>query len=82
MYRIKEERKGLTPTEKRLMEFLLYGLSNKEIGEKMFISVSTVKKHMESIFYKLNVHNRLQAIVKFYINPDIDFLEQKTLLED
>lgn len=59
--------KRITATEKEILEYLVLGMKNKEIAKKMLISVSTVKKHLESIYYKLGVHNRMQAIYKAFI---------------
>ena len=38
------------------------GLSNQEIADIMFVSLSTIKKHSNNIYGKLNVKNRTQAI--------------------
>ncbi len=38
------------------------GLSNKEIGEKLFISESTIKTHVSNLLVKLNAKQRTQAI--------------------
>ncbi|MFC0603695.1 response regulator transcription factor [Winogradskyella pulchriflava] len=38
------------------------GLSNKEIGEKLFVSESTVKTHVSNLLYKLNAKRRTQAL--------------------
>lgn len=38
------------------------GLSNKEIGEKLFVSVSTVKTHVSNLLSKLNAKRRTQAL--------------------
>jgi DNA-binding NarL/FixJ family response regulator len=40
------------------------GLSNKEIADKLFISVRTVKAHMTSIFSKTGFRDRLELAVK------------------
>lgn len=40
------------------------GLSNQEIGEKLNISISTVKTHTSNLFSKLGVQRRTQAIIK------------------
>ena len=55
----------LTQREEEIMELLIEGQSNPEISKKLFISVHTVKAHIESIYYKLNVSNRVQAAVKY-----------------
>jgi DNA-binding CsgD family transcriptional regulator len=52
---------------KREFEVLLLinqGLSNQEIAEKLFVSISTVKTHTSNLFAKLDVKRRTQAIQK------------------
>lgn len=51
----------LTPREQQVMRLLIGGLSNPEIATKLGISVSTVKTHLENAYFKLGVHNRVQA---------------------
>jgi DNA-binding NarL/FixJ family response regulator len=51
----------LTPREKQILEGLAAGLSNKEIGEKLFLSEKTVKHYMTNILQKLQVRNRVEA---------------------
>jgi len=53
----------LTPREQEILRYLPYGLTNKEIAQALFISEKTVKSHLNSIFKKLNVTRRLQAIL-------------------
>jgi len=53
----------LTPREQEILRYLAYGLTNKKIAQALFISEKTVKSHLNSIFKKLNVTRRLQAIL-------------------
>ena len=53
----------LSRAERAVYGALHRGLSNREIAEELDISVNTVKFHVSSIFAKLGVHNRTQAIV-------------------
>ncbi len=51
----------LTEREREILENLAGGLSNKEIGEKLFLSEKTVKHYMTNILQKLQVRNRVEA---------------------
>jgi len=51
----------LTAREREILESLAAGLSNKEIGEKLFLSEKTVKHYMTNILQKLQVRNRVEA---------------------
>ncbi len=57
------QKKGLTPREKEVLSLLTTGCTNKEIAKALFISEKTVKSHLNSIFRKLDVTRRLQAIL-------------------
>lgn len=57
------QNKGLTPREKEVLCLLTTGCTNKEIAQALFISEKTVKSHLNSIFRKLDVTRRLQAIL-------------------
>ena len=52
----------LTVRELNVLSFLAQGRSNKEIAMKLYISETTVKSHLRSIFTKLNVLSRTEAI--------------------
>ncbi|WP_144283662.1 response regulator [Chryseobacterium echinoideorum] len=55
----------LTGREKEVLELLAEGLLYKEIADKKFISIDTVKKHVGNIYRKLHVSNKVEAINKF-----------------
>ncbi|MBK8698111.1 MAG: response regulator transcription factor [Saprospiraceae bacterium] len=58
------EKTGLTKRELEILNLMAGGKSNQEIAETIFISLSTVKTHVASIFAKLDVKRRTQAIEK------------------
>lgn len=53
----------LTQRETEILELLATGMSNKEIGEKLFLTEKTVKHYVTNILQKLQVHNRVEAAV-------------------
>ena len=55
---------SLTEREKTVLLYLGKGLKNSEISEKLNISVHTTKAHLEAMYEKLSVNNRLQAVIK------------------
>jgi len=55
---------GLTPREREVLRLAKIGLTNEEIGLKLHISKATVKKHLENVFKKVQVTNRVELIHK------------------
>ena len=53
----------LSCRENEILRFLASGLKNREIAENLFISEKTVKTHLNSIYRKLNVASRSQAVI-------------------
>jgi DNA-binding NarL/FixJ family response regulator len=53
---------GLTPREQEILGLIAQGLSNREIGEKLFVSENTVKTHSSRLFEKMQVNRRVQAV--------------------
>ncbi len=53
---------GLTNRETQILEQLAAGRNYQEIAENLFISPSTVRKHIENIYQKLQVHNKVEAV--------------------
>jgi two-component system response regulator DegU len=65
--------KTLTRREMEILRLVAEGLTNEEIGKKIFISEKTVKTHLTNIFDKLKVNNRFKAallIMGHSSNPD------------
>jgi DNA-binding NarL/FixJ family response regulator len=54
----------LSERETEILKFLATGISNKEIAEKLCLSLRTVKAHMSNIFTKMNVASRSEALVE------------------
>ena len=53
----------LTERERDVLRLLVAGLANREIGERLFLSPETVKTHLRSIYRKLGVAGRTQAVI-------------------
>ncbi len=58
-----DELKSLTAQERRILELVAEGLTNRQIGEKLFLAEKTVKNYMSSILAKLGLERRTQAAV-------------------
>jgi DNA-binding NarL/FixJ family response regulator len=55
---------GITQREHEILGLIAEGLSNREIGERLFVSENTVKTHSSRLFVKLGVNRRVQAVQK------------------
>lgn len=53
---------GMSNREYEVLELLAQGLSNQEIAEKLFVSMSTVKTHVSNVLAKLDASRRTQAV--------------------
>jgi DNA-binding NarL/FixJ family response regulator len=64
--REREDRRAiesLSPREREVLQLLAEGLGSSEIAGRLYISLRTERNHVASIFAKLGVHSRLQAVV-------------------
>ncbi len=55
---------GISQRELEVLNLISEGLSNQEIGEQLFVSESTIKTHVSSLFVKLDVKRRTQAVTR------------------
>jgi DNA-binding CsgD family transcriptional regulator len=63
---------SLSEREEEVSRLLIKGETNYEIGQKLFISVNTVKSHIKNIYHKLSVSNRIQLIHLIQENSDLE----------
>jgi DNA-binding NarL/FixJ family response regulator len=52
---------ALTPQERRILELIGEGMTNRQIGERMFLAEKTVKNYVSTLFAKLGMERRTQA---------------------
>ncbi|MPR32577.1 response regulator transcription factor [Salmonirosea aquatica] len=55
----------LTPREREILEKLSKGHSHKEVATELFVSPTTVRKHIFNIYEKLQVHSKVEAVNKY-----------------
>ena len=58
-----DELKSLTAQERRILELVAEGLTNRQIGERLFLAEKTVKNYMSNVLSKLGLERRTQAAV-------------------
>lgn len=58
----------LSKRELEILQLLANGLRNFEVAERLFISNATVKKHIENIYNKLQIHSRAELVNWYHIN--------------
>jgi DNA-binding NarL/FixJ family response regulator len=56
---------SLTRREQDVLEMAALGLTNREVGERLHVSVHAVKFHLASVYRKLKVANRTEAVVAY-----------------
>ena len=54
----------LSKRELEVLKLMAEGLTHRQAAEKLFISPDTVRKHLQNIYSKLNVSNKIEAINK------------------
>jgi DNA-binding CsgD family transcriptional regulator len=61
----RDEDLRLTAREREVLAWVARGKTNPEIAQLLWITPGTVRKHLDNIFGKLNVHTRTAAAVRF-----------------
>ena len=61
----------LTDREREIVTLVTQGLKNKEVGDRLFISETTVRHHLTTIFNKLSISSRFELIAYVHANGDI-----------
>ncbi|HYH33679.1 MAG TPA: response regulator transcription factor, partial [Nocardioides sp.] len=57
---------GLTPRELEVLGLLARGLTNQEVSRRLFVSEATTKTHVSNILAKLQITDRVQAVIVAY----------------
>ena len=55
---------ALSKRESEILQYIASGYNNQEIADKLFLSLNTVKTHLNNIYIKLDVNSRTQAALK------------------
>jgi DNA-binding NarL/FixJ family response regulator len=55
----------LSAREREVLELVVHGFSNKEIADRLSVTVEAVRWHLKHIYHKLHVHSRTEAALKF-----------------
>lgn len=58
-----DELSGLTPQERKILDLIAEGLTNRQIGERMFLAEKTVKNYVSNLLSKLGMSRRTEAAV-------------------
>ena len=69
---------GLTERELVVLTYSLKGKSNRDIAEKLFVTLSSIKAHIHNLLEKTNTKTKQELIAKFYcmlLNTKIDDID-------
>lgn len=63
---------GLTRSQLRVAKYVLSGLRDQEIADKLFVCIKTIKFHTHAIYKKTGVKSRSELIVRYFSNKSIE----------
>ncbi len=69
MGRSSVETENLTDREQEILALLAKGFYDKELAEKLFLSIKTVRTHLRNIYKKLHVRSRTEAVLRYLQKP-------------
>jgi len=61
---LEDETDKLSKREYEILEYIVKGITHKQIADKLFISPKTVRTHLRNIYQKLHVHSKTEAVSK------------------
>jgi DNA-binding NarL/FixJ family response regulator len=64
--KVKQKKEILSDRENEVLQLLADGLLYKEIAERLYIGHGTVRQHIHNIYEKLHVHNRTEAVNRYF----------------
>lgn len=65
-----DELRSLSQREAEVLGLIARGLSNKEVGERLSLSVETIRSYLKSIYTKMHVHSRTEAVAKYLTDSE------------
>ncbi len=66
----------LSPAERAVFDLYMEGYTGKEIAEKLYLSINTIKTHNKRIFEKMNVSSRNELMLYFKMMKEINSNKQ------
>ena len=67
---VDERLASLTPQERRILDLIADGLTNKEIAEQLYLAPKTVKNYVSNVLMKTGMRGRTEAAVYLATHPD------------
>ena len=81
MEKKKDTKVHFTSREKDIMSLLLFGLTNREIADKLIVTTHTVRVILEHIYEKTSCHTRVQLVVYILKNKIMEIPDTDNILQ-
>ena len=66
----------LSPAERTVFDLYMEGYTGKEIAEKLYLSINTIKTHNKRIYEKMNVSSRNELMLYFRMMKEINVIRE------